>query len=209
MAFVTRGLTDEDVRAGILPTTLTGTGVRVLIGGQPANLLYVSPNQINLLVPSNLIAGRFKLRVAINGRAGPEIPVVLEESVPQIFVWEGQQAAATALDWTTLTVDNPAWTGQVVTVFATGLGRTVPDLPANQLAPGPAEIARIADFRVYADGIALSPKDVLYAGLTPGFAGLYQVSFVLSFCSSDRVEIRLGFEEPKSLPGVWVPCRGL
>src|SRR5207302_7350226 len=63
LAYGTRALTADDIRGGVLPTALPGTDVRVIIGGLPANLYYVSPTQINFLVPANLLPGKttFKL----------------------------------------------------------------------------------------------------------------------------------------------------
>lgn len=207
LAYVKRGLTEEDLSGNRMPTSLPGTGVRVLINGQPANMVYVSPTQINLLIPSNLIPGSFKLRVVLDGRAGPEIPVLLEETSPELFQWEDQQAAATALDWSPITSEAPVAAGEIVTLYATGLGRTVPDLPANQTSRGGAELVRTADFRLYLDGVPTDPSNIFYVGLVPGFAGLYQITFKLPTVQSDQVEVRLGFDEPMSLPGIWLPCR--
>ena len=57
LAYGTKWLTPDDIRGGVLPTVLPGTGVRILVGGVLANLYYVSPLQINFLVPPNLLPG--------------------------------------------------------------------------------------------------------------------------------------------------------
>src|SRR6202012_259181 len=57
LAFVTKAMTAEDISGGILPTVLIGTGVRVLVNQIAANIWYVSPTQVNILVPTILIAG--------------------------------------------------------------------------------------------------------------------------------------------------------
>src|SRR3984957_20443981 len=48
--------------SGALPTAIGGTSVS--IGGKPAQLLYVSPSQINLLVPSNTPLGSATVSVS-------------------------------------------------------------------------------------------------------------------------------------------------
>src|SRR5882757_2967842 len=57
----------------VLPTALIGTGVVVLVNNIPAYLFYVSPTQVNLLVPSNLVAGPAKIQLELNGHAGPPV----------------------------------------------------------------------------------------------------------------------------------------
>src|SRR5690349_3231669 len=53
LAYVTKPIGPEDIRGGQLPTALTGTGVRVLINGTPADMYFVSPNQVNVLIPAS------------------------------------------------------------------------------------------------------------------------------------------------------------
>src|SRR5215472_6971027 len=49
LAYTTKAITNADIHDGMLPTVLPGTGVRVLIGGLPAIIYFVSPGQINFL----------------------------------------------------------------------------------------------------------------------------------------------------------------
>src|SRR5438132_9456815 len=57
LAYITKAISPQDIRGGLLPTILPGTGVRVLVGNLPANIYFVSPTQINFLVPSSLLSG--------------------------------------------------------------------------------------------------------------------------------------------------------
>ena len=52
-----------------LPTTLSG--VTVYMGISAASLFYVSPTQINILIPSNLLPGPVTLSVVRQGVTGP------------------------------------------------------------------------------------------------------------------------------------------
>lgn len=207
LSFQTRALQLDDIRGNVLPTTLPGTGVRVFIANLPASLYYVSPTQVNLVVPSNLIAGRFDLQLVRDGLAGPRIPIEIRDFAPQMFVLGDKFVIAQRRDTSLIWPESPARPGEHVTVYVTGMGRTVPELPSGQLAPTPSPIARLADFRVYLNGQPIDPARISYAGLTPGTAGLYQVTFQLPDDAPEDPEIRLGLSEPLSDPGVRLAVR--
>src|SRR5713226_8491781 len=82
LAYVTKSLTADDVRGGVLPTVLPGTGVRVLIGGLPATPYYVSPTQINFLVPVALLPGPSDFQIVLDAHAGPLISILLAPAAP-------------------------------------------------------------------------------------------------------------------------------
>jgi uncharacterized protein (TIGR03437 family) len=207
LSFQTRALHYDDIRGNVLPTTLPGTGVRVLIANQPTSLYYVSPTQVNMVVPSNLIAGRYQLELVRDGLAGPRIPIVVRDFAPQLFVMGDKFVIAQRRDTSLVWPERPARPGEFVTVYSTGMGRAVPELPSGQLAPTPSPIALLAEFRIYLDGVPVDPSRVEYAGLTPGTAGLYQVGFQLPEDTPEDPEIRLGLAEPLSEPGVRLAVR--
>src|SRR5437868_14945087 len=64
LAYVTRALTPDEISGTTLPTTLVGTGVKVTVGNVLANLYFVSPTQINFLVPCILVAGPAEITVS-------------------------------------------------------------------------------------------------------------------------------------------------
>jgi uncharacterized protein (TIGR03437 family) len=205
LAFSTRAITGDDIRGNVLPTTLPNTGVRVFIAGLATHLYYVSPTQINFLVPSNLTPGTYDLELTLDGRRGPAVKVTLAGESPELF--GGSAAgfvAATYPDGTAVTADRPSKAGDVVVIYATGLGRTNPDLPAGQLASGAAGILRAADFRCSLAGKLADPP--LYVGLTGGFAGLYQVNLKIPEGTPADPEVRVGIGEPTSL-GLKLPVR--
>ena len=70
LAFLTRSLAAEDIYNGTLPTTLLGTGVRLLIKNTVAFIYFVSPTQVNFLVPSTLTPGPADLLFSLDGRYG-------------------------------------------------------------------------------------------------------------------------------------------
>ena len=148
-----RELAGETVAAtvgedGLLPTTLAG--ISVLVGGLPAPLLYVSPEQINLQVPFEVEPGRtVDIQWAHAAAASPGLvmepsrAVAVEERAPAVFrtthveyfcadadpfLYNLATPDALALleDGTVMSCGNLAPPGSVVTVFLSGVGRTEP-----------------------------------------------------------------------------------
>src|SRR5262249_45037784 len=68
----------------------------------------------------------------------------------------------------------PAAAGDVAQVFATGLGVTNPTVQSGRAAPSAEPLARVVG-EVTAT-IGGRPAAVQFAGLAPGFVGLYQVN---------------------------------
>jgi uncharacterized protein (TIGR03437 family) len=205
LAYVTRAIQNSDIRGGLLPTVLPGTGVRVLVNNLSAHIYFVSPRQVNLLIPSNLIAGPAELQLRINGLVGPAIRFTLSETAPGLFLQQNHLAIATRLDGMLYTLEKPARPGDWVILYATGLGRTVPAADPGSLARDAARLKAFSRFGVLLDGIPVEPARIGYAGLAPGYAGLYQVNLLLPEDTGSAPEIRLVAEEATSPAGVKLP----
>lgn len=70
-----------------LPETLATTQVRLTVGGQmrTAPLFYVSPSQVNFLVPLDLPTGGGFLEVVRDGVDGPPRSILVESLAPALF----------------------------------------------------------------------------------------------------------------------------
>ena len=70
-----------------LPSELGATQLRITVGSQNrlAPLFYVSPTQINFLVPFDLPFGGGSLEVLRDGLSSPPFPITLEPLVPALF----------------------------------------------------------------------------------------------------------------------------
>jgi len=207
LSYTTRALAPADVMDGVLPTTLPGTGVTVLMGLIAANIFYVSPTQINFLVPSVLLPGRISLRVVLNGVAGPAVPIDLAAASPAIYQMDAQTVIATGLDGSLVTADAPARPGDVIVLYATGLGDTLPPPILANIATTAAPLRQIADFNVLLDGVAVDRSLILYAGLAPGFAGLYQINLRLPDGAGGNPQIQIGLADAISPPGLKLPVK--
>lgn len=202
LAFSTRSIAAEDLRGNVLPTRLPQAGATILIDGIPVGLYFVSPDQVNFLVPANLKSGTRRLILNRDGVTGPEIEITLGEEAPELFTDPQRFAVATRPDGSSVTVNTPVRPGETIVLYATGLGRTAPEAIGGQIATVISPLVRSADFRLYLNGQALDADRVFYVGLTPGFGGLYQVNVRLPATLPADPEVRIGFATPVSQPGV-------
>lgn len=98
-------------------TNLGGSGVSVMFDTFPARVLYSSADQINVQVPAELGSRQSaRLVVTVNGVQGDGTTVNLAPVAPGIFV-----PGILNQNNTVNAVDNPAATGTMVQIFATGL----------------------------------------------------------------------------------------
>ena len=152
-------------------------GVRVLIDGQPAPLLFASSGQLGAIVPyGTSTEGARLLQVEVDGVFSESRQVQIVEANPGVFTLDSSgrgPAAALNQDGSLNTADNPARIGEIVVLWATGEGQTNPPgvdgLIANAALPQP-------DLPVKAT-IGGLDAEVLYAGAGPGMvAGAMQVN---------------------------------
>lgn len=192
LSFTTRAVTPADIVHGAMPQNLDG--VAVWMDGTPCSLFYVSPGQINFLVPYPLTAGTASLLVARDAQAGPSVSIQLNSTSPGIFVWNVNSPVAIHLNGNLISSAAPATPGEIIVLYAGGLGRTQPDTASGELASGAFPIYYASQLEVLLDGIPCPTGSVLYAGLTPGFAGLYQINLQLppNIGSNPMIQISVG-----------------
>jgi uncharacterized protein (TIGR03437 family) len=204
MAYSAYSITLADIAGGNLPTALSG--VQVFVDGSPAPLFYVSPTQINFLMPPNQIAGPVTVWVALNSIAGPQVSLTLQNVAPALFPSPLDPGYAIAQQWPAYSLIAPATPvrpGGIVILYATGLGVTepYPALP-TEIPTYAGLIEHIATFQVFLNGTPLDPAQILYAGICPGWAGLYQIDLVLPSDAPPNPEIRVAIGARVSLPGL-------
>jgi uncharacterized protein (TIGR03437 family) len=188
-----------------LPTELAG--VTVTVSGLRVPLFYVSERQINILLPGVLEEGDAPLRVIRLGVAGPEVILHIAAVAPALFRTGSDLAVATHADGSLITRDAAARPGELIVLYAAGLGLTRSELPVDGVPAVASEILRLRDFRVLLDGVAVDSSRVLYAGITPKSAGLYQVNLLLPENAGTDPEVRLAIGEQASTSGIRLPVR--
>ena len=200
LAFDTRAVAATDIVGGMMPTTLDG--VAVWVNSIPCALFLISPTQINFLVPYEFTAGTVSVIVARDGQAGPSVSIQLNNTSPGFFIWDGNNAVAVHLTGQAISATAPAVPGEIVVIYAAGLGRTAPDTVAGQLATEAFPIYYASQLQILFNGIPCPPGSVLYAGLTPGFAGLYQINLVLplNLTANPQIQVAIGAQiSPQSI----------
>ena len=184
-----------------LPTTLGGASLEVLDGGrvQPAPLFFVSPRQINAQLPFDLAGPGIQARVRnANGvSAADSFPLLVR--TPRVFTWtmDGKgDAIAVHADYSPISSGSPAKPGETAAMYLTGLGAVNPPIPAGAAPEGNNVVTE--PVQVFLAGL---PAEVLFAGLAPGFAGLYQVNFKFPAgvpAGRQPVRVRTGSQESQS-----------
>jgi uncharacterized protein (TIGR03437 family) len=111
--------------------------------------------------------------VKLGGNVVGSSSVTVQSVAPGLFLGPGGQAAALNQDGSANTPSNPAAVGSVIAVFMTGLG-PVDHAVATGAAASANPLSRVTG--TVSALIGGQSAQVAFAGLAPGFAGLYQVN---------------------------------
>jgi hypothetical protein len=156
---------------GLFPHAVTGgTGAFLGAGGQqsgaPARVVKPTRTASMTEDPANRrVHGGGNTRILIH---------LLPASRPEILTVTGGPAIVHASNSQLVTAANPASAGEILTLYATGLGPTTPAVPLGQPFPeAPLHLVN-APVDVTING---QPGEVLYAGGYPGAPDTYQVNF--------------------------------
>jgi glucosylceramidase len=177
-------LAAESQQPLLLPLPATMAAASVQIDGIAAPLVYVSPLQINAQVPWEATPGSATLTVTHAGVTASQT-VTIAAAGPAIFTLYGSQAAAALnQDYSVNSQNSPAAAGQAILLFGTGLGAVSPAVPTGAAASTDQLSYVTAPVTATMGGV---PVKVLFAGMAPGFAGLWQVNLEIPSGASGAV----------------------
>jgi uncharacterized protein (TIGR03437 family) len=182
----TRAWEGSDFTGNTAPTALDN--VSVTVGGKSAYVAYVSPTQLNVLVPEGVAIGA-GVPVVVKSPAGESqaasvntADIAPELLSPSSFAVGGRQyvvATLPARDGSITYVGptgaiagvniRPAEPGEVITLYGIGFGPVTPATPAGSIATQTSSVTNPVTVQ-----FGSTPATVQYAGLAPGFVGLYQ-----------------------------------
>ncbi len=191
-----------------LPTNLNN--VTVTINGIQAPIQFVSPGQINVVVPFFTTQSVAQIQVNNNGTNSNTVTQFVGATSAGVFtVPEGGIGDAAAQDVTNnyalVTQDNPAQIGDLVAVYLAGLGGIDGDISAGAAGPSNPPINAVNTPEVWIDDVNgnSTQATVIFAGLAPGFAGLYQIDFTVptGVASGDNVIEIIGPDSDTSESG--------
>ncbi len=150
----------------------------VEVGGMQAAVVAATPFQVNAQLPLELTAGSHTLRVnSAFGSAEQSIRVA--PAAPAIFTMAAQQGVVVNQDGSLNSPQAPARRGQVIVAYSTGFGAVV--------AQG---ALRVAQLPVTAS-LEGQSVPVNFAGLVPGFFGLYQANVAIPAATAPGIGLRL------------------
>ncbi|MGA2196503.1 MAG: IPT/TIG domain-containing protein, partial [Bryobacteraceae bacterium] len=178
------------------PYPFTLNGVTVLINGKQAPVQYVSATQINALVPYST-QGPTATIVVQNGAASSNtVTVPVAATAPGVFALDQSGTGAGAVlhsNYSVVNAANPAVPGETVLVYLTGMGAVTPAV-ADGAIPGASNI-NATPLSVYVADVSVTPS---YAGMAPGYPGLYQMNFTIPLTISTTGPVPLAINTPNA-----------
>jgi len=177
------------------PTSLDGT--TVTIGGQAAFISYVSPGQVNVLVPSNVATGEQQITVTAATGTSTAYPIIVNPTAAGMLALKiggVQYLEALFPDYQTLVLppgtisgvtSQRAKPGDVIVVYGSGFGPVTPNIPAGQIVQSSNTLT--LPLEIY---FGSTLATLQYSGLAPGLVGVYQFNVVVpNVPASDAVPV--------------------
>jgi uncharacterized protein (TIGR03437 family) len=172
--------------ADSVPLSTTIGETSVTFNGVPAPLYFVSPGQINAQVPYGTTIGSANVIVTRGGLSSPAQPVVINQVAPGVFTANGYAiayfgAAADprfgdfAAPVGTFPNSLPAHPGDVLTVYATGLGAVSPSVQDGFDSSDTLRNTVVVPTVL----VGNVPAQLFFSGLTTQFPGVYQLNIAV------------------------------
>jgi uncharacterized protein (TIGR03437 family) len=158
-----------------LPTSLGGLSMQ--FGAAPAPFFFSSPGQANIQIPWE-VEGKTQaaVTVTVNGQTSIPQALAIAPFAPSIFSTNGQgtgQGSIQDASFRLVDASNPAHANSVVVIYCTGLGAVTNQPPSGAPASGSPLSQTKTTPAVTIGGIA---APVVFSGLVPALAGLYQIN---------------------------------
>ena len=196
LASVAQSLEAGDIVNNQLPTVLGGTCVES--GNTRWNLYYVSPTQIDVIAGQLPTSGTVPVTVVTNCGTPIEmtsavVNVPVAAASPEFLYFLETKSGMNPVAALNASTNNsyigppglisgatfaPVPVGDIVTAFGVGWGATTPSEPIGTLDPVQSVLAA-GSYSLTLGGVTVPTSDILYIGLSPLSAGLYQVNFTV------------------------------
>ncbi|MBI3695803.1 MAG: hypothetical protein HY238_13310 [Acidobacteria bacterium] len=157
-----------------LKTDLAGTSIKVTVGSTTVNAImyYTLATQVAAILPSSTPPGSGTLTVTYNGQTSAAAPIVVVRNNIGLFTINqagSGEGVVTLADYSYVSATNAANPGEVVILWATGLGPVTFD--ETQAAPG-GDLTNVP-LEVFIGG---KPATVLYRGRNTCCSSLDQIN---------------------------------
>lgn len=171
-----------------LPKKLGNTVVTVGDLDLEAPLYFVSPNQINVQIPFEVLGDVVTLTVTTaEGKSRP-YELTLVPTGPGIFTRSSDGKGRALVYGTDFQPVEAVDVGETIILYATGLGPTDPPVLSGSPGSSVEPFNRVTNIpEVF---VGEFPAQVTFAGLAPGLAGVYQVNVIPQRLGSDNLLVR-------------------
>jgi uncharacterized protein (TIGR03437 family) len=161
------------VSVGTVSVSFDGGGLSL-----PGHISFVSPGQVNVQIPWEFQGqSSVKMTVSLSYIPSAVYTVPLNTYSPGIFEFSDNghlSAAATDANGVVFTQANPAKRGQTIVLYVNGLGPVDQKMTSGEPTPLPPPLANTTVLPTVKIGNTNAHVD--FAGLSPGWVGLYQVN---------------------------------
>jgi uncharacterized protein (TIGR03437 family) len=196
---------DGPQSAAAIPLATRLGNTRVLVNGQAVPLYYTSYGQINFQMPFETPVGQALVQVERDGQAGNTVAVQVASLGARILpfgeygvIQNFSRGNELPMPPTPGVPSGRAQRGDVLVIYAFGLGATSPAISTGAGAPSLEPLARITTpvtvhfgpRTMFDEGIPATPD---YAGLAPTLVGVYQLNVTIpaNAPTGDRVPLWL------------------
>lgn len=178
-------ISGQPQQATKLPFPTQLGGVQVMVNGSAIPIQYVSANQISAVIPYTAPSdgSLVNIQVVSNGAQSNTVQEYTGLTSPGVFTVPSGGLGDGAIlhaDNSLINTSNPAKAGETVQMFVAGLGAvTDSTIAAGSAAPSMSQVSN--QVFIFIDDVNgnYTQAKVTYAGLAPGFGGLYQVNFTI------------------------------
>jgi uncharacterized protein (TIGR03437 family) len=171
------GLASSTVSPNMLPLPPVFNGSYVTVGPYQAPFTFLSAGQVNVQLPFELVpTQQYPILVSANNAFTMPDTLDIVPLKPSVAGFADTHIIAQHnTDFSLVDAAHPAKPGEFVIMYVLGMGPTAPAVATGQPAPSSPPLATaITQPSVTVGG---KPSNVVFAGLTPGLSGLYQIDF--------------------------------
>lgn len=193
------GLGSTPVSTGGAPLPTSYHNTFALVGSTQAPLYFLSSGQVNIQIPFQA-TGTEQMPIVLSVNNALTLPQMLDivPATPGVLSKDdgpntaspqnGAHIIAQHSDYSLVTSSNPAKPGEYLIMYLVGMGATNPPVASGAASPGPPNLANVVEQPTVT--VDSQPSTLLFAGLSPGYVGLYQINFqVPSSAKSGDLEV--------------------
>jgi uncharacterized protein (TIGR03437 family) len=187
-------------------------GASVFVNGQRAPMYYSTPGQLAFQMPVDAPPGTALVQVERDGQRSNTVSVAVATRAPRILIIRpGIPAVVNAADGSFAVAEgalpeygpgtHPVKPGDILLIYAIGLGETSPAAGTGLASPSAEPLARLTVMpqAVFGFGISSVSATPSFAGLAPGYVGEYQVNVEIpENAPKGTVDLKLVFPDAVS-----------